>query len=55
MFVNQFSETSIPCPAHACTKEMLECDGELAIDENGCKLCECAGKRIIQLTWLWLG
>ena len=40
------SETPIPCPAHACTKENLDCLGELAVDENGCKLCKCAGINI---------
>ena len=32
----------IPCPLHSCTKKLLNCPGELAQNENGCDLCECA-------------
>jgi len=43
-----FSGTVIsgsPCPYHACSAEMLGCTMGLAKNENGCELCECAGKQ----------
>jgi len=30
------------CPLHSCTAEMLQCNAGLAVNANGCELCECA-------------
>ncbi|XP_076811544.1 papilin-like isoform X2 [Clavelina lepadiformis] len=46
----QEPQDPVPCLLHGCTAKILNCPGELALNENGCELCECAGIVVEQPT-----